>query len=196
VTEESQVGEARRAAAILAASLGFDAIGCGEVALVVTEAANNQLKHARRGKIVLRPLEEDGVVGIEILALDQGAGMADVRRCQLDGFSTATSPGTGLGAMARLADFLDLYSLPQAGTALVARLWARAPRPALLRHNLQVAALSLPKQGQEVCGDNWAVHQDRRRTLCLVVDGLGHGPLAADRHTRRCACFTRSTSVT
>ena len=46
VEESSQVGEARRAATVLAASLGFDDTAQGRVALVVTEAATNLVKHA------------------------------------------------------------------------------------------------------------------------------------------------------
>ena len=47
VTEASQVGEARRAAAALARRLGFDeAEAAARSALVVTEAANNLVKHA------------------------------------------------------------------------------------------------------------------------------------------------------
>ena len=39
--------------------------------------------------------------------------------------------------------------------------------------------MSLPKKGETVCGDAWAVAQQDGRTLLLLADGLGHGPLAA-----------------
>src|SRR5687768_10037593 len=124
VTEPSQVGEARRAAAALAGRLGFDDRDAGKVALVVTEAATNLVKHARDGAVLLRPLDDAGAVGIEVLALDRGPGMADVGRCLRDGFSTAGSPGNGLGAVRRLAAVLDIYSALGSGTALLARVWA------------------------------------------------------------------------
>jgi anti-sigma regulatory factor (Ser/Thr protein kinase) len=194
VTESSQVGEARREAARLAALLGFDETGCGKVSLVVTEAANNLVKHARNGLILLQPLEQGAVAGIEILALDQGPGMVDVSRCRGDGFSTAASPGNGLGAIARLADFMDIYSIPT-GTALLARLWDRCKKPLLLGGRMHHAAISLPKQGQDVCGDAWAVQEDSQRTLLMIVDGLGHGPLAAEAARTAVRAFRNNASL-
>ena len=59
--------------------------------------------------------------GLELLALDRGSGMTDVGRCMDDGYSTAGSPGNGLGAIARLADDLRIYSRPGLGTAIMVR---------------------------------------------------------------------------
>src|SRR5688572_12749729 len=111
VTDPSQVGEARRRAAALAQRLGFDDTDAGKVAIVVTEAANNLVKHARDGEILLHPLEQDGTAGLEVLALDKGPGL-DLSRCLRDGFSTGGTPGTGLGAIARLSAVFDVHSSP------------------------------------------------------------------------------------
>ncbi len=177
VTEASQVGQARRTAAALARRLGFDETEAGKVALAVTEAATNLVKHGGGGEVVLRGLEHGGECGIEMLALDRGPGMADLSRCLRDGFSTAGSPGTGLGAIARLSGLFDAYTRPQAGTTLLARLWARPA--AVQTGDLEVGALHLPKPGEAVCGDAWAVDEQGDRGLLLVADGLGHGPDAA-----------------
>jgi hypothetical protein len=48
----------------------------------------------------------------------------DVGAAVRDGHSTAGSLGIGLGAIRRLADFSDLYSLAGRGTSLVARFCA------------------------------------------------------------------------
>ena len=53
--------------------------------------------------------------------------MADVGRCLGDGYSTAGTPGTGLGAMARLSALVEIHSSPDQGTAILARLWASQP---------------------------------------------------------------------
>ena len=190
VTETSQVGEARRAAAALAGRLGFNETEGGKVALVVTEAANNLVKHAGGGALLLGALERDHVRGVEVLALDQGPGMSDLGRCVGDGFSTAGTPGTGLGAIVRLAGFFDIHSLPHVGTALLARLWSRSlpahPNPSPLGAEpqrgecLEIGAVSLPRPGEQMCGDAWAVEQRPGRCRFLVADGLGHGPMAAD----------------
>jgi anti-sigma regulatory factor (Ser/Thr protein kinase) len=177
VADASGAGGARRVATALAARLGFDETARGRVALVVTEAATNLHKHARQGEILLRCLERGDAVGLDVLALDRGPGMADPERCLRDGFSTAGTPGTGLGAIARQSDLFDVYSTVPEGTALLARLWSR-PAPAAAG-GLDVAAVHLPKCGEEVCGDAWAVEPREGGALLLVADGLGHGPLAA-----------------
>jgi anti-sigma regulatory factor (Ser/Thr protein kinase) len=174
VGEASQVGEARRIARAFAESLDLDATAIGKVAIVVTEAATNLVKHARGGTIVLGALDGDGTRGMSILALDRGPGIANLAECLRDGVSTAGSPGTGLGAIRRLSSLFDIYT-DAAGTALMATIGTQARgRPAAL---LEVGAVCVPIAGEEVSGDGWAVVQDGR--LVVVVDGLGHGPDAA-----------------
>jgi len=178
VVEMSQVGEARRAASALAVRLGFDETGCGKVALVVTEAATNLVKHAREGLIILRPLQDGGPRGVEVLALDKGPGMANLANCLRDGYSTVGTAGTGLGAIGRQAGVADIFSLPGSGTALLVRLWTASPWPGAHAFNLGV--VSLPIAGESVCGDAWAVAEGDSGCMFLVADGLGHGLLAAE----------------
>jgi hypothetical protein len=125
-------------------------------------------------------VEHGPIGGLEVLALDLGPGMADVGRCLADGYSTAGSRGVGLGAMARLSALFDIHSRPGEGTAVLARLWS-APLPERPEAaGLEFGVVSLPLAGEEVCGDAWAVDEGRGRSFVLVVDGLGHGPQAAE----------------
>ena len=180
IDDVTMAGEARRAATALAGRLGFNETERGKVAIVATEAATNLSKHAKGGEIVIQGLESGTIGGIDILALDRGPGMADVDRCRTDGYSTAGSQGAGLGAMARLSEHFDLYSLPGIGTATLARLWAE-PRPERQSPSgLDFGAACVPLAGEEVCGDSWAIDEVEGRALVLVVDGLGHGPQAAE----------------
>lgn len=176
VTESSQAGHARRTAAALAGRLGFNEEAQGKVALVVSEAAKNLVVHARDGFILLRSLHAGPHVGVEMLALDKGPGMADVERCLQDGYSTAGTGGVGLGAMRRMSSLFDIYSQPGKGTALVTQLWADKPPPPAL---LEVGAVCVPVAGEEVCGDAWAQDLKGEQHCLLVADGLGHGPEAA-----------------
>src|SRR5436309_3144918 len=84
------------AATELAGRLGFSRTGAGNVAVVVTEAATNLVKHATAGEILLYALQCGQIGGIEALALDRGPGIANVAKCLRDGYSTTGSPGTGL----------------------------------------------------------------------------------------------------
>lgn len=176
IEDRTHVGSARRAGTDLATSLGFDEDGTGRIALAVTEAATNILKHAGTGQIVLRDLVSGKVGGVEILALDRGPGIADVAASLRDGRSTAGTQGTGLGALSRSSGAFDMYTQPGRGTALRLEFWAqRLP----LTNALEIGAVSLPKAGETVPGDDWAMMADDHRATVLVADGLGHGPEAA-----------------
>ncbi|HET6436577.1 MAG TPA: SpoIIE family protein phosphatase [Anaeromyxobacter sp.] len=177
VEEESGVGEARRAAVTLARVSGFDEVGCGRVAIVVTEAARNLVRHGGGGEVLVTCIvAEGGTTGLDIHALDHGTGMGDLQQCLQDGYSSVGSAGEGLGAIARLSAGFDLFSRPRQGTALLSRLWAGEPP---LRQALEVGAVSVPYPGEMVRGDGWAVVAGEGRLLAMVADGIGHGPQAA-----------------
>jgi anti-sigma regulatory factor (Ser/Thr protein kinase) len=178
--ESTKVGEARRLAASLAGQLGFDETTQGKVALIVTEAASNLIKHGGGGQLVVHGLEY-GQAGrrIEILALDTGRGMSDVGRCMADGYSTAGSPGTGLGAISRIADAWEIYSNPGVGTVLWARLDQTARPRAERGPGPEVGVVRLSAPGEQVCGDAWAMSERHGMSFLLMVDGLGHGSPAA-----------------
>ena len=173
------MAEARRVAMKLAKALGFSESEIGRVALVVTEAATNIVQHAGRGEILLRPFALEAPASFEMLALDQGPGMANVAKALRDGFSTGGSSGHGLGAIARLSACFEISSAPGKGTALLARIGrVRPKRPA--EPGLEWGAVCVPKREEEVCGDAWAVTAGPVRNTILVVDGLGHGRHAFD----------------
>ena len=107
-------------------------------------------KHATRGQLLMRVADYEEGNYFELLSLDRGPGMADVSKCMADGYSTAGSPGTGLGAIARMADQFDMYSQLKDGTVAVARIVAGRTAPA-------IGVVHQPKQGQSMCGDAWLV---------------------------------------
>jgi anti-sigma regulatory factor (Ser/Thr protein kinase) len=178
LADASAVGEARRVAAELARRAGLDQTEMGQVSIVATEAANNVIKHAGRGQLLLRALDGEGVTGVEVLAVDKGPGMADITRCLRDGYSTCGSPGTGLGAIRRLSRFFDVYSQAETGTVLLAQLWSSKPAPPP-GSRLEFGAVSVPKEHESACGDVWASKARADQAWIMVADGLGHGPLAA-----------------
>jgi anti-sigma regulatory factor (Ser/Thr protein kinase) len=179
VTESSQPASARRAAVILAQRAGMDESDAGRVALVVTELATNLVKHAKGGELLIRQLGVDGEDGIEVLSLDKGPGMSNVARSLDDGYSTAGSPGTGLGSVLRTAAEFDVYSQIGKGTAIIARIFCLHTRPTM-PHAHPVGVVHQAKPGEEVCGDNWIVRWFADGWLCAVADGLGHGLIASE----------------
>ena len=170
IDDSSKVGEARRAAQTLA-SFEFSAEIAGKVALAATELANNLLLHAGGGELLIQSLGDETSV-IELLAIDRGPGMDNIERCLSDGYSTAGTPGTGLGAVRRLATEFDIHSVPGEGTIVMARFGAATGT----RHG----AISIALEGEIECGDAWCLRQDSQGLALFVVDGLGHGTFAAE----------------
>jgi len=198
VTESSQVAHAKRMAEKTARSLGFDETKIGRVAIVVTEMASNLVKHAKAGQLLMRPLTSGGPCGLEVMSLDKGPGMANVAKHVRDGYSTKGSMGTGLGAVIRLSARFDIHSAPGIGTALMARLWAKPLPKKRSLHSLNegVGAVCLAKRGEEVSGDAWEADQDSRRSLITVIDGLGHGPAAAEAAVKAAETFQKNRGLT
>jgi anti-sigma regulatory factor (Ser/Thr protein kinase) len=178
VEDASQVAEARREAVALARSLGYDEARSGAVALAVTEAATNLLKHATRGHILAGRITQSDRAGIEFYVLDRGPGMANVTGSLRDGESSAGSPGLGLGTLSRMTTGFDVYSQRGKGTVMHFEVWAQSQR-AVAADGVRVAAVCVPKAGEAVAGDAWLVREARGRTVLLIADGLGHGPDAA-----------------
>ena len=178
VQASTDTAEARRVAMQLAACLGFDDAEAGGVGLVVTEAARNLLKHAGGGEVMIRTFDHAGTAGVEVLSLDKGPGIENVGRSFQDGYSTAGTPGTGLGAISRLSSVHDICTQLGHGTALLARMCKRSLSPAVA--DFESGAVSVPKRGESVCGDAWGFYPNSSTACLVVADGLGHGLLAAE----------------
>lgn len=180
VTDASQVGEARRHATRLAETAGLSETLKGQAAIVATELANNLAKYGTNGRLLIQPLVCGGTPGLEILAIDSGPGMADVQQCMRDGFSTGGTPGTGLGAIRRIAAEFDLFSIRDSGTIVMARMGTKSRPGAQSKPAFRWSAISAPAPGETVCGDTWSVLERDDELHVLIADGLGHGPLAAE----------------
>ena len=128
ISDASQAPEARRVGLRLAESLEWEATAAGKLGIVITEIGTNLVKHAQGGEIHLQTCTRNGSTGIEVIAFDRGPGIASLERCLRDGYSTAATAGTGLGAIARLADEFDIHSQPKIGTCLVARIFSSATK--------------------------------------------------------------------
>jgi len=191
--DRSQIPQVRNMAVTMAQFLGFNETDSGKVAIVVTELASNLIKHAKEGEIVLQMVENGGAQsGLDIYALDKGPGITDIQKALRDGFSTAGSPGTGLGAISRLSSLFDVYALSQNGSILFSRCW---PTGCDELKPVSHGAISVPMPGEEMCGDSWHIIENAKRKMLLVVDGLGHGPLAADAARLAVRIFQRNSSA-
>ncbi len=173
--DPSCVGEARRHVAAICRELGMDEVRSGQAAIIVNELGSNLCKHARQGQLWIAA-RKGQAPEIEILSVDDGPGIRDLSQAMRDGFSTAGSPGTGLGAVQRLATDFDVHSEVGKGTVILARLRTAAARTGAFKWGV----VALPAPGETVCGDSWGVAFDGHRAAMLVADGLGHGEHAAE----------------
>jgi anti-sigma regulatory factor (Ser/Thr protein kinase) len=204
VEESSQVGAARRAAAALAESLGFDETAQGRAALVATEVASNLVKHARGGVLFVQASRAAGAgevpPAVELIAVDRGPGMADPTAALRDGYSTSGTSGAGLGAIRRIADYFEMDSHPGHGTVVLAHVAARPSVPAHVppvddgRLRVDVGAVCVPIAGEHECGDAWAAFDDDGALAVLLADGLGHGEAAAVAAEAATRTFVASTT--
>lgn len=182
VTDSSEVASARRAAVVQAEAMQLGDTIASKAALVVTELATNILKHGQGGTILVGSEEDGAHRAVVLLGLDKGRGIPNVATAMQDGYSTAGSPGTGLGAIARITRALDIFTLVDRGTAVLCRVFADAPGPMSFDAPTRatVAGVCIPKTGETIAGDGWVGSSSRDVVTIAVSDGLGHGPLAAN----------------
>jgi anti-sigma regulatory factor (Ser/Thr protein kinase) len=174
VDDPTRVGQARRCAMQVAQAAGFDEDDTGRVALVATELATNILKHAGRGVLQVQPIASTHGTGVELVAVDKGSGF-DFAACLADGHSTAGTRGIGLGAVARQAQVVDMFSDAR-GSVVMARFHPRQGEHRDLRYGASQHAY----KDDPLCGDGWRVAYDASLRTAMLVDGLGHGAQAHD----------------
>ena len=166
LSDFSSTAEARRAGARMAASLGLNETKSGETAIIITEAARNAVIYGGGGQLVLSGIKSKSETRMDIVALDRGPGITDLSRALQDGYSTGGTPGTGLGAIKRMAEVFDVFSSAK-GTADFRPHRAAGKRSALAQVLSRACRASLPDCGrdgfwrQPGLGDQWRqVHSD------------------------------------
>lgn len=179
LSDFSSTAEARRVGARMAALLGLNETKSGETAIVITEAARNAVVYGGGGQLLLSGIKSKHETRMDIVALDRGPGIADLSRALQDGYSTGGTPGTGLGAIKRMAEAFDVFSSAK-GTAIFARIEQLENERHPGKSSVELAGLISPVAGEAVSGDNLAWEINGDRCIVMVADGLGHGMQAAE----------------
>ena len=102
---------------------GFAETPSRMIATAVSELARNILKYAHSGEVQLRQVEGRRGRGIEIEAVDQGPGIADLEAAMRDHFSSGGTLGLGLPGVRRMMDEFSLASTPGEGTHVTVVKW-------------------------------------------------------------------------
>jgi hypothetical protein len=149
------------------------------MAIVITEAARNAVIYGGGGQLLLSGIRSKSETRVDIVALDRGPGIADLSRALQDGYSTGGTPGTGLGAIKRMAEVFDVFSSAK-GTAIFARIEQQENGAQPRKSSVELAGLVSPIAGETASGDNLAWEINGDRCIVLMADGLGHGMQAAE----------------
>jgi anti-sigma regulatory factor (Ser/Thr protein kinase) len=189
VTDASSVGEVRRTAQLAAQRLKLDETRSGELALLATEASRNTLTHGGGGQVILIGVKTSDGQLVRVLAIDKGTGISNLAEAMSDGYSTAGTPGGGLGAMKRIATRFEIFT-GATGTIVLTELGSTTST-----EKLQIAGMAVPYPGERVSGDEWFSFQEPDRALVLLVDGLGHGYGAAEAAREAVAEFRRRAGL-
>ncbi|MBS1587717.1 MAG: SpoIIE family protein phosphatase [Bacteroidetes bacterium] len=173
----------------LVTGAGFSATKTGEVDLIISEITSNLVKHGGGGEILFKINKEGDNAVAEIIAIDNGKGMADAGKMVQDGVSTTNTLGHGLGSMKRLADTFQVYSLKDWGTIILCRVYKKPLPPFTKKPIVDVRSVNVPKPGEKFCGDGYASMSYPGRTQIFLADGLGHGEEAHNAVAKAVACL-------
>jgi anti-sigma regulatory factor (Ser/Thr protein kinase) len=180
--DDASVSSARQRAREVALSQGMTPVAAERLAMIASELGYNQLRHARRGQIAVRPITRSSSLGVEIIAVDEGDGIANPSAA-LEGVARDSgSLGSGIAAARRHANEMDFDVRIGEGTCVRARVWAGE-----VARRREVGIFGRPCGGEQVSGDHAAVFRTDARLLLAVCDGLGHGAparLASDAAVR------------
>ena len=114
---------ARQEGRSMAATLGFGSTTLTIIATAISEVARNIVEYAKEGEISIAPVGNGIIRGVQIVARDQGPGIADLETAMRDGYSTSKSLGMGLPGARRLMDQFEISSARGEGTTITMTKW-------------------------------------------------------------------------
>jgi serine/threonine-protein kinase RsbT len=106
-----------------ATAIGFDEVMCQMIATAVSELANNIIKYAGQGEILMDRIIAGSRVGLEVIARDRGPGIENVEKAMEDHYSSGNTLGLGLPGVKRMMDEFELASEPGIRTMVTIRKW-------------------------------------------------------------------------
>src|SRR5437867_10291658 len=108
IKSAADIVAARQRGRALAVQLGFGGSDPTVIAAAISEVARNIVNHAERGEIVLSGVHDGGRRGIQVVARDEGPGIANVEQAMQYGYSSGRGMGVGLPGAKWLMDQFDI----------------------------------------------------------------------------------------
>src|SRR5438046_9869753 len=116
---------ARQKGRALAVQMGFSGSDPTVIAAAISEVARNIVNHAVQGEVILSGIHESSRLGIQVVARDEGPGIADIEQAMQYGYSSGKGMGVGLPGANSLMDEFDIKSQIGKGTRATMRKCAR-----------------------------------------------------------------------
>jgi serine/threonine-protein kinase RsbT len=123
VASDVDIVAARESGRRLAAEVGFRGVDLVVIATAISEVARNIVSYAIHGELEVAPIENGHRRGVEIIARDDGPGIADLQVAMQDGYSTGSGLGMGLPGCKRLVDDFSIVSRIGSGTTVTMVKW-------------------------------------------------------------------------
>lgn len=194
IQDNSDVGVCRRKGASFAKKIGFDDVGAGEIAIIITEMVTNVIKHGGgKGQFMMCRINNNhNTSGIELWCCDFGKGIEDMPQAIQDGYTDKKSLGLGMGSIRRLSDEMETNPEPDQnfytqtkvkehkfGYCIRSRKWIQDKKWVMKNKNIQIGAITKPKPGETFNGDAYIfTNINPKQSIGAVIDGLGHGKQA------------------
>ena len=123
IQNSADIVAARQQGRALASIAGFSHSNLTIIATAISEVARNIVEYAKEGEVVISLIDDASKKGVEIVASDQGPGIADISTVMRDGFSTGKGLGIGLPGARRLMDEFAIASAVGTGTIVTMKKW-------------------------------------------------------------------------
>jgi serine/threonine-protein kinase RsbT len=124
IRSDQDIVTARQKGRSLAAALDFTSGEATLIAAAISELARNIVSYAKQGEIRMKVIDgSPDRRGIQVIAQDEGPGIADLDLALRDGFSTAGGLGIGLPGVKRLVDEFHIESERNRGTTVTIKKW-------------------------------------------------------------------------
>lgn len=106
-----------------AVSAGFSLVDQTKIVTAASELARNTVQYGGGGEAQLTLVANGTRVGVKLVFVDQGPGIADVELALKDGYTSGGGLGLGLGGAKRLSDEFHIDTVPGTGTTITITKW-------------------------------------------------------------------------
>ncbi|MDW3197622.1 MAG: ATP-binding protein [Cytophagales bacterium] len=170
IQSEADVRYAAELASHYANEMGLETSSSAELALAVSEIAQNAIRYGGGGKALF----SSGNAGriLQVMVKDEGAGILNLNEAMRKGYTTSKgSLGVGLDVARRCVDEFQISTSEERGTQVTLKKFLPIPE-----EKIDYGVVSLADENYAVNGDDYLIHEyDGDKVLMAVLDGTGEG---------------------